>query len=419
MARKLRLIAIILASAASLAAQITTASILGTVKDSSGGTVSGATVRAKAVATNQTREIKTDADGSYILTNLAVGDYELTVSAAGFRTEVSKGITLQVAQRALLDVVLQPGTVSESIDITATVPVVNTEDAVFGDVIENKRVVELPLNGRNFNGLALLTPNIQNGIPGGATLQNFLAGGIAIWANGQRDTDNEWNLDGATMNVGFYNWNSFNPSIDAIEEFKMQTGTYSAEFGFQAGANVNIVTKSGTNAVHGTLYDFLRNDAMDARGFFPTSKPELRQNQFGGTVGDRSIFRNSTTAKTAPSSSRIMKGCGFVSSSSAGITLPTDAQRAGDFSHTASGAAFTGTIVDPTTGAPFPGNIIPSSQIASQSQKSLRVHAAHQYAGSSFQLPDPGSGADHLRFDHRAHRPQIQRQGFDFRPRRL
>ena len=90
-----------------------------------------------------------------------------------------------------------------------------------------------------------------------------------MWAHGNRDTDNEWNLDGATMSVGFYNWNSFNPSVDAIQEFKMQTGNYSAEFGFQAGANVNIVTKSGTNALHGTLYNFLRNDKMDARGLFP------------------------------------------------------------------------------------------------------------------------------------------------------
>ena len=109
----------------------------------------------------------------------------------------------------------------------AVVPIVNTEDAVFGDVIENKRVVELPLNGRNFNTLALLTPNIQNGVPGGATLQGFLAGGIAVWAHGNRDTDNEWNLDGATMNVGFYNWNSFNPSVDAIQEFKITNRAYS------------------------------------------------------------------------------------------------------------------------------------------------------------------------------------------------
>ncbi|MGH9630899.1 MAG: carboxypeptidase-like regulatory domain-containing protein, partial [Bryobacteraceae bacterium] len=221
-------------------AQVTTATLAGTVHDSSGAVIGQAKVQAKAVATNQVREIATDAEGNYILTNLTIGEYALSVSAQGFRTEVSEGITLQVGQRARLDVTLHAGNVVETVNVTAQVPIVNTEDAVFGDVIENKRVVELPLNGRNFNTLALLTPNIQNGVPGGATLQNFLAGGIGIWAHGQRDTDNEWNLDGATMNVGFYNWNSFNPSIDAIQEFKIQTHSYSAEFGRNSGSVVNV-----------------------------------------------------------------------------------------------------------------------------------------------------------------------------------
>ena len=270
---------------APLEAQITTATILGTVTDASGAVVGKASVEAKALATNLVRATTTDGDGNYTLINLPLGEYEVSISAAGFRKEIQRGIVLQVQQRARIDVALQPGNVTETVNVTASTPIVNTEDGVFGDVIDNKRVVELPLNGRNFNTLALLTPNVQNGVQGGATLQTFLAGGIGIWAHGSRDTDNEWNLDGATMSVGFYNWNSFNPSVDAIQEFKMQTGNYSAEFGFQAGANVNIVTKSGTNSLHGTLFNFLRNDKMDARGFFPTSKPKLRQNQFGGTVG--------------------------------------------------------------------------------------------------------------------------------------
>lgn len=386
--------------------QITTGTILGAIKDSSGGTVANATVQAKAVATNQTREIKTDQDGAYILTNLPIGEYELSVSAPGFRTEVNKGITLQVAQRALLDVVLQPGTVTESIDITTTVPVINTEDAVFGDVIENKRVVELPLNGRNFNGLALLTPNIQDGIPGGATLQNFLAGGIAIWANGQRDTDNEWNLDGATMNIGFYNWNSFNPSIDAIEEFKMQTGTYTADFGFQAGANVNIITKSGTNSAHGTLYDFLRNDAMDARGFFPTSKPELRQNQFGGTVGGPVYIPKLYNGKNRTFFFSNYEGLRIHQQQFGRYTLSTDAQRSGNFSQTATGAPFTGTIVDPTSGAPYAGNIIPASQITVQSQNILKFMPHINTPGTVFNYqilaPVPTiSDSTIQRLDHR------------------
>ncbi len=354
-----------------LSAQVTTASLVGVITDSSGGTVSGALIRAKAVATNQVRETKADADGDYVLTNLPIGEYEVTVSANGFRTEVNKGLVLQVAQRARLDATLQTGSVSESINVTADVPIINTEDAVFGDVIDNTRVVELPLNGRNFNTLALLTPNIQNGVPGGATLQGFLAGGIAVWAHGNRDTDNEWNLDGATMNVGFYNWNSFNPSVDAIQEFKIQTGTFAAEFGFQAGANVNIMTKSGTNNVHGTLFNFLRNDKMDARGFFPTSKPKLRQNQFGGTVGGPVYIPKLYDGRDKTFFFSNYEGIRIRQEQFGRFTLPTDEQRAGNLTRTAAGAPFTGTILDPTNGQPFPGNIIPGNRIAGQAQAVL------------------------------------------------
>ncbi|HYI92604.1 MAG TPA: carboxypeptidase-like regulatory domain-containing protein, partial [Bryobacteraceae bacterium] len=352
-------------------AQTTTASIVGTVQDASGAVVPKASVKAKAVATNQVREVESDPDGNYILTNLPIGQYEVTVSATGFRTEMNEGITLQVGQRARLDVTLQTGSVTESVNVSAVVPIVNTEDAVFGDVIDNKRVVELPLNGRNFNALALLTPNVQSGVPGGATLQNLLAGGIAVWAHGARDTDNEWNLDGATMNIGFYNWNSFNPSIDAIQEFKLQTGAYSAEFGFQSGANINIVTKSGTNNFHGTAFDFLRNDKMDARGFFPTSKPKLRQNQFGGTIGGPVYIPRIYNGKDRTFFFSNYEGVRIRQEQFGRFTLPTDEQRTGDLSRTSAGAPVTTPILDPVTQEPFPGNIIPSNRITSQSQKIL------------------------------------------------
>ncbi|MEX2261299.1 MAG: TonB-dependent receptor [Bryobacteraceae bacterium] len=398
--------AFLLLSSTELLAQVTTASIIGTVKDASGGTIEGATVQAKAVATNQVREGKTASDGNYILTNLPIGEYEVSFSANGFRTEVNKGLILQVAQRARLDITMQTGSVTESIDVTAEVPIINTEDAVFGDVIENKRVVELPLNGRNFNTLALLTPNIQNGIPGGATLQNFLAGGIGIWAHGNRDTDNEWNLDGATMNVGFYNWNSFNPSIDAVQEFKIQTGTFSAEFGFQAGANVNIVTKSGTNSLHGTLFNFLRNDKMDARGFFPTSKPKLRQNQFGGTVGGPVYIPKIYDGRDKTFFFSNYEGIRIRQEQFGRFIFPTDEQRAGNMTRTSAGAPFTGTVVDPVTGQPFPGNIIPANRITSQSQNILKYFPQVNTPGQVFNyqvlapVPTTSNSTIH-RLDHR------------------
>lgn len=367
-----------------LHAQATTASIIGVVRDTSGGIIPKALVKANAVATNQTREVITDSDGNYVFTNLPIGQYELTVSAAGFRTEVNAGIVLQVSQRARLDVTLQAGSVTESVSVSAAVPIVNTEDAVYGDVIDNKRVVELPLNGRNFNSLALLTPNIQSGVPGGATLQNFLAGGIAVWAHGARDTDNEWNLDGASMNVGFYNWNSFNPSIDAIQEFKIQTGAYSAEFGFQSGANINIVTKSGTNRVHGTLFNFLRNDKMDARGFFPTSKPKLRQNQFGGTVGGPVYIPKLYNGKDRTFFFSNFEGIRIRQEQFGRFTVPTDAQRSGNLSQTAAGAPFTGSVIDPISGQPFPGNIIPTARITSQAQKIMNFYPRVNRPGQVF-----------------------------------
>src|SRR5262249_2264662 len=151
---------------APIEAQVTTATILGTVTDSSGAVVAKASVEAKAVATNLVRSSITDGEGNYTLSSLPVGEYEVTISAAGFRKEVQRGIIIQVQQRARLDVVLQPGSVSEVVNVVAAAPIVNSEDGVFGDVIDNQRVVELPLNGRNFNTLALLTPNIQNGVPG-------------------------------------------------------------------------------------------------------------------------------------------------------------------------------------------------------------------------------------------------------------
>jgi len=378
------LVLVLIAAGSSLFAQVTTASIVGTVNDSSGGVIPGAAIQARAVATNQIRDAKGDADGNYILTNLPIGEYEVTISSNGFRTEVNKGLVLQIAQRARLDIILQTGSVSESIVVTAEVPIINTEDAVFGDVIDNKRVVELPLNGRNFNTLALLTPNIQNGVPGGATLQGFLAGGIAVWAHGNRDTDNEWNLDGVTMNVGFYNWNSFNPSVDAIQEFKIQTGTFPAEFGFQAGANINIVTKSGTNAVHGTLFNFLRNDKMDARGFFPTSKPKLRQNQFGGTVGGPVYIPKIYDGRDKTFFFSNYEGIRIRQEQFGRFTVATDEQRAGNLTRTATGAPFTGTIFDPVAGQPFPGNIIPASRITRQTQSILNFYPRVNTPGQIF-----------------------------------
>ena len=258
--------------------------ILGTVSDSSGAVIPGAQVTANAIDTGQTRSAKTGTDGNYILPSLPLGRYTLAAEAAGFQTLSQGGLELHVQQQLRVDITMRVGLVSEKVTITGAPPLVDTVNATRSAVINDQQVLELPLNGRNFNSLAILTPGVNPGIPG-ATLQNFLAGNIAVWAYGQRDTNNEWNIDGATMNIGVYNWNSFNPSVDAIQEFKVETGMYSAQFGFESGANINIALKSGTNRVHGALFDFLRNHVLNTRNFFSATVPKLRQNLFGGTVG--------------------------------------------------------------------------------------------------------------------------------------
>ena len=309
MFRALANLILIAALLAPLPAQVTTGTILGTVTDASGATVAKASVEVKAVATNQVRSTVTDGEGNYILTSLPVGEYELTVSAAGFRKEVQQGIVLQVQQRARLDVSLQPGSLSETISVVAAAPIVSTEDGVFGDVIDNRRVVDLPLNGRNFNTLALLTPNIQNGVQGGATLQTFLAGGIGIWAHGNRDTDNEWNLDGASMSVGFYNWNSFNPSIDAIQEFKMQTETTRRMSDSRPRANVNIVTKSARTACMARCLIFCVTIRWMPAAFSPPQNPSSGKINSVERSAARSTFPRFTTGRIARSSSRTTRVC--------------------------------------------------------------------------------------------------------------
>ena len=230
------------------------------------------------------REMTTDAQGDYFFPDLPLGKYRLTVQAKSFETFVREGLELHVQDKLRVDVSMTVGNMAETVTVTGAATLVRTEDATQANVINNQSIVDLPLNTRNFSQLAIMMPGVLPGIPG-STLGSFIGAGIGVGANGQREFNNAWNLDGANMNIGFYSWNSFNPSVDAIQEFTIQTALYSAEFGFQSGGNINIAIKSGTNQLHGTLYEFFQNNDMNGRNFFAASIPELRQNQFGGTIG--------------------------------------------------------------------------------------------------------------------------------------
>ena len=363
------------------AAQVTTGTILGTVTDPSGAVLPGVVMKITNLDQGQERQTKTNELGDYLFSSLPLGSYRLSAEAKAFQTSVREGLQLHVQDKIRIDISMSVGNMTEKVTVTEAAPLVRSEDATQAHVINNKSILEMPLNNRNFAALALTAPGVHPGVTG-ATLGTFLGNGVSIWANGQREFNNAWNLDGANMNIGFYSWNSFNPSVDAVQEFTIQSALYSAEFGFQSGGNINIAIRSGSNQLHGTLYDFLQNDDLNGRNFFATTIPKLRQNQFGGTVGgpvylpklyngrDRTFFFfNYEGVRTRQSAIQLQ-------------TMPTSAQRGGDLSQTQFGTAFTGTILDPLNKQPFPNARIPASRISSQAPKILAYYPMPNTTGS-------------------------------------
>jgi hypothetical protein len=331
-------------------AQTTTASIRGVVYDETGAVISGASVVATNETTGLSRSTISGENGAYLLSSLPVGIYTLTVEKEGFKRERLGGIILQVTQIAELNPKLSVGAISESVEVSTEAPLVNTTTPEIGDVIENRQIVELPLNGRQFLQLAQLSAGVTTS-PGGSFGQ-LLAGanGPRITSNGGREDQNYFTLDGVNATDAFYHTLTISPSVDAIQEFKVETSLFSAESGVLGGALVNIVVKSGTNSLHGSVYEFLRNDHLDARNFFDIEKPPFRQNQYGFSVGGP-ILKNRTFFFGNFEGLRIRKGL------TAGASVPTAAQRRGDLS------SFPGPIKDPLTGGPFPNNIIPANRI--------------------------------------------------------
>ena len=233
--------------------------------------------------------VETGDEGDYTIPQLPPGDYSLTVEQAGFKKAVQR-FTLETGQGARVDITLEAGAVTEQVEITAVTPVVSAEDASLGDVVDQKKIVELPLNGRNYLQLALLQPNVfapaQNSTLG-------FRGGFNVAGNSE--IANNYLLDGIDNNDETTNQPSHTPILDGVREFKVLTGTYSAEYGRQAGGQVIVTTKSGTNDFHGSAFEFHRNSVFDARNFFARDKPSFHRNQFGGVIGgpirkDRTFF---------------------------------------------------------------------------------------------------------------------------------
>ena len=348
---------VLLAFSVSVAAQTNTGEISGVVRDAQGGALPGARVIAEHVDSGVRVEYPTDEAGRYHLLSLRVGMYVISVELPGFRRIVRSGVLVQLGQALNLDFTLDVGGPVEEIRVTASVPLLQTGSAEISDVIENQQVVQLPLNGRNFLALAQLSDAVVIP-PGGTRGDSLQQAGPLPNVGGQRSGHNIYLLDGVKVTDELFNNLVINPSVDSIQEFKIQKSQYPAEFGGKASALINVATRAGANSVRGSLFEFFRHDQFDAHNFFDPKDqpvPPLRQNQFGGALGgpvvrDRSFFFVSYEGQRARRSLTRT------------FSVPTEAVRGGDFSGS-------GTICDPltitTSGActPFANNRIPIGRL--------------------------------------------------------
>jgi carboxypeptidase family protein/TonB-dependent receptor-like protein len=271
-------------------AQVVTGTISGRVTDTSGAVITGATVQIQNTETGFSRNAQTDAAGRYEARNLPVGSYSITAQQAGFRTEVRRGITLTVASEVVVNLELSVGEVQEKVEVTAEAPAIETTTATLSGLVSQQQMRDLPLNGRSYDQLALLAPGVV--YQPNAVRNATYGSGLRLTSNGARGDANLYLLDGTTVNdhsgEGPGSAAGLNMGVEAIREFRVLTHNYSAEYGRNAGAVISAITRSGTNEFHGSAYEFLRNNALDARNFFNQGAlPPFRQNQFGASFGGR------------------------------------------------------------------------------------------------------------------------------------
>jgi hypothetical protein len=340
----------------SLAAQAVTGTILGTVTDDTGAILPGATVTLRHTDTGFVRTVHSDSAGEFTAPSLPTGTYTLSAELQGFKTVSIPDIRLGVDQRLRFNVKLEVGAVSETITVVGSSPLVQTSSSELGTTVDEEQIKQLPLNGRNFVSLTRTVPGVVRGIPGA----NIDGAGSLAWrasasfsANGQRPRDNNYILDGVDNNETWLQTVVIFPAVDSLDEFKLQTSTYSAEFGRSLGGVVNLQIKSGSNDFRGSGYEFFRHDTLDANNFFNNRagrpKPPFEQHQFGGTLGGP-VWRSKTFFFGSYQGYRVNQGQTFLS------TVPSERMRRGDFGE------INRVLYDPLTGQPFPGNQIPESR---------------------------------------------------------
>jgi hypothetical protein len=350
-------------------AQLQGARIVGTIYDPQRAGIPGATVTVTNVATNLARIVVTDHDGSYVVTPLDPGTYKVTAAISGFQTTVREGVELTVGQAARVELVLALSGVSAEVLVTTQAPLLNTESATLSQVITNEQIVDLPLNGRSFHELARLTPGVALLAPSGNSqlVRPEIVNGNIMGGVSGRQT--RFLLDGVDITEEHQGGTWIQTSVDALQEFSVQQNAYSAEF-HGAGGTFNVVTKSGSNRVRGSAFEFLRNDAFDAKNYFAQTKEKLERNQFGGTLGGPLVIPGVLNGRDRTFFFASYEGQRRKSGAVDVAIVPSAAQRQGNFQGL-------NRIYDPlttsgTTRTQFDGNVIPAGRIASAAAFFLR-----------------------------------------------
>ena len=365
-----------------------TTSLVGTVVDSAGASMAGVSIVATNTGTQETYKVTTNDQGDYTVQFLKSGDYSITATRPGFQTIVKNGITVNYNQTVRTDFTLQVGAMSQKVEVTASAPPLATDDASVREVIGERSVAELPLNGRDPLQLATTAPGVlpgqksPNGIPPG---EDFIGAGT-------REIQNSVSLDGIAIMNNLITTVPYHPSPDAIQEFEVQTGTYSAQYGGYLGAHLNLVTKTGANDLHGAVWEFFRNDVLDARNFFQkpdTPKAPLRQNQFGFEVNGPVFIPKLYDGRNKTFFMADYEGLRLVKQVSALDNVLTPLMRQGNFSESPK-------QLKPVNGMTFPGNIIPASALSPQALKALQYMPTPNLPGTSSNYSATFPNNDHF-----------------------